>query len=352
MDAPRLAQMMLSTQNGGAETFFEKLALAFSDAGIPQSLIIEPDERRQELFAGRANIDVHCVRYRGVHEPFGRLKGRRVFSRFNPDVILTWMNRATKRAPRGISPVLARYGGYYKIDRCRDCERVIANTPDIRRYLIEGGLSEEQAVFIPNFADIRGANEISQNSRAEIRNSLGLGSDDTVIFTAGRLHVSKAQDVLIKAVANIAGIKLLIAGDGGLDESLKNLAAELGVSDRVHFLGWRTDTAELFAASDLCVFPSRFEPFGNVVVESWAQRVPIIAADSTGPKWLIDDDKDGLLFPVDDVESLTKQIVRLIADKDLQNSIVENGLKKYQMQFTVDAVVQQYIRLFQGLKVS
>lgn len=350
MTSPRLAQMMLSTQNGGAETFFEKLALAFSEAGIPQSLIIEPDARRLDLFSSRKNIEVHSIRYRGIHEPFGRLRGRAAFRKFNPDLILTWMNRATKRAPRGISPVLARYGGYYKIDRCRDCQRVIANTPDIRRYLLEGGLSEEQAVFIPNFAEIPGSDLVNANTRETMRRSLGLRQSDTVIFTAGRLHVSKAHDTLIRAVAQVPDIKVLIAGDGGLEEDLKALAASLNVADRVQFLGWRSDAAQLYAAADLCVFPSRIEPFGNIVVEAWSQKLPLIAADSTGPKWLIDDGVDGLLFPMDDVSMLVNKINELVSNPVLQRTMVENGYQKYLEQFTVDAVVRQYLDLFAGLK--
>lgn len=345
---PRLAQMMLSSQNGGAETYFEKLTLAFADAGVEQCLIIEPDARREEIFTAKKEIQVHTVRYRGIHEPFGRLQTKSILKRFRPDIILTWMNRATKRAPRGMCPVVARYGGYYKIDRCRDCDRIIANTPDIRRYLIENGITDEQVIHVPNFAEFPGVELINKGTRGTVREELGLQESDIVLLAVGRLHINKAHDILIRAMSKIPQAKLLIAGEGSLKNDLVGLAESLNLTRKIKFLGWRNDMTRLFSASDICVFPSRFEPFGNVVVEAWAQRVPIIAADSIGPKWLIEDGVNGRLFPVDDVEALEKAVAELIANRNFCDQFVENGYRKYQEQFSVNVVVQQYLNVFES----
>lgn len=341
--------MMLSTQNGGAETFFEKLALAFDEAGVPQCLIIEADERREALFANCKNLELHTVRYRGIHEPVGRLRAWAILKRYRPDLILTWMNRATKRAPRGLCPVLARYGGYYKIDRCRDCDRVIANTPDIRRYLLENGINAGQVVHVPNFAEIQGSDAVDVTTRGEVRRELGYDEADHVLLAIGRLHKVKAHDTLIRAMADVPEVKLMIAGDGPLKDELEALIDSLGLKNRVYLLGWREDTARLFAAADLCVFPSRFEPFGNVVVEAWAQRVPLIAADSTGPRWLIEDGVDGHLFPVDDVDALAEAIKKVAADAALQKQYIENDYAKFKEQFSVPVVVNQYLEVFRSV---
>jgi len=63
----------------------------------------------------------------------------------------------------------------------------------------------------------------------------------------------------------------------------------------VKFLGWRDDRAGLFKAADLCVYPSREEPFGNVVVEAWSCGVPLVTAASIGPTWLVKDGEDAIL---------------------------------------------------------
>lgn len=342
----RLLQMMLSTQNGGAETFFEKLALAFTTAGVDQCLVIEPHPERERLFAGQPNLQVQPVRYRGFHELFGRWRTRRIVQEFQPDLILAWMNRAVKRAPRGFCPVLARYGGYYKVDRCRDCDMVIGNTPDIVRYLREHGLSAAQTTCIPNFAELIGSETIGPEVRSAVRAELGLSPSVTVLLAVGRLHPNKAQDTLLRAVARVPGVMLLLAGDGPQRTELEQLAAEMKITDRVRFLGWRRDVARLYAAADLAVFPSRFEPYGNVVVECWVQRVPLIAAAAVGPKLLVDDGVNGRLFPVDDVAALVAAIQELERNPELRARFVENGYRKYREQFSREVIVAQYQQLF------
>ena len=91
------------------------------------------------------------------------------------------------------------------------------------------------------------------------------------------------------------------------------------------FLGWRNDRASLFKTADLCVYPSREEPFGNVVVEAWACGTPLVTTASTGPRWLVRDGEDALMTPVDDVEALAAGITRLLASPELRASLVGRG---------------------------
>ncbi len=129
----------------------------------------------------------------------------------------------------------------------------------------------------------------------------------------GRLHRNKGLDVLIRAAAAIPELFVWIAGEGPEANALRRLSRDRGVADRIRFLGWRSDRAALFAAADLCVYPSREEPFGNVVVEAWSCGVPLIATRTPGPSWLIRDNEDAILAPVDDVAALAEAI-RILLD--------------------------------------
>ena len=338
---------MLSSQNGGAEAFFEKLALALADAGVPQCIVIEPNPRRQALLSAHANIQVCPIRFRGVHEVFGHLKINLAALRFKPELVLAWMSRAVKRVPVIIDcPVVGRLGGYYKLDRFRKCARLIGNTPDLEKYFQENGIPEQQTRFIPNFGETVPSSLPFQEARNQIRRELGIPPDKTVLLALGRLHEAKAHDTLLKALVPLPETVLLIAGDGPLEHPLKSLAEELGVSQRVHFLGWRSDITDLFAATDITVFPSRFEPLGNVVLESWMQKKPLIAASSQGPAWLIDHGENGLLFEIDNVQELTACIKKLIEDPDLARSLARNGFTKHEQYFSKGKVVEQYIEMF------
>lgn len=342
----RLMQLMLSSQNGGAETFFEKLTLALADAGVQQCVVIEPDQRREALFSGHPNISVHTLRFRGLHEPFGRLRLHLLMRRWQPQIMLTWMSRAIKRAPTGYCPLVARLGGYYRVERYRKSDRLIGNTPDIVRYLQDKGIPAEKTQCIPNFGEITPCELDTATARAQLRTELNIPDDHKVLLALGRLHEAKAHDTLIDALSQTDNTTLLIAGDGTLKTQLEEQIAKLGLQQRVHLLGWRRDTGYLFKACDICVFPSRFEPFGNVVVESWAQQRPLIAAASAGPAWLINDNNDGLLVPVDDSQALADAINRLIADPTLCEALVEAGYRTYSEKFSRDAISAEYIAMF------
>ena len=142
---------------------------------------------------------------------------------------------------------------------------------------------------------------------------------------------------------------LWLAGDGPLADSLRHLAAATGVSDRVRFLGWRRDTAALYATCDAFVCPSRHEPFGNIIVEAWSQRAPVVAARSEGPGALIEDGVSGLLVPVDDADALAAAIGRLAAEPALAGRIAAGGRAAYERGFTEDVVVRRYLDLFTRL---
>jgi glycosyltransferase involved in cell wall biosynthesis len=343
----RLMQLMLSSQNGGAETFFEKLALALADAGVRQCLVIEPDSRREALFAEHPLIEVRTVRFRGLHEVVGRLRLHLLMRRWQPHALLTWMSRAIKRAPIGYCPVVARLGGYYRVDRYRKSDLLIGNTPDIVRYLQEAGIPGDKTQCIPNFGEIAPCPLDVTEAQAQLRQEWQIPRSHKVLLALGRLHKAKAHDTLIRALAHTEKTTLLIAGEGELRASLEQLVRDLGLERRVHLLGWRRDTGYLFKGCDISVFPSREEPFGNVVVETWAQQRPLIAAASAGPAWLINDHQDGLLVPVDDEQALATAINQLAADTELAEKLVSGGYERYRQSFSKNAICRQYITMLQ-----
>lgn len=344
---------MLSTQPGGAETFFEKLALAFAEAGVPQCLVIEPNGGREALFAAYPHVNVVPIAFGGVRECFARRRLKRVFEEFAPDVALTWMNRASRRAPRGHCPVVGRLGGYYNLKHYRACDHLVGITPDLVEHIVGQGRDRSEVTLIPNFGEYPGDD---LPDRVTARRELGLVDDDYVVLALGRLHEVKAHDTLIRALARVRRGQgsppiLLIAGEGPLRGELSALCEEMGLSDRVRLLGWRRDISRLMAACDLSVFPSRYEPNGTVVMESWAHGRPLVASRAKGPEWLVDDGVNGLLFPVDDVEALADCIDKVMKDPVLASKLVEGGLKKWKQSFSRRAVVDQYLKLFESLRI-
>lgn len=341
----RVMQAIGGGGRGGAELQFTRLALALGRAGLEQRLLVRPDpERTAALRAGGIAP---------VELPFGGFFDfrtgpavRREIERFDPDVVLSWMNRATafcadtRGARRYIH--VARLGGYYKLRHYRHCDELVANTEDIAAYIRRGGWPAERVHYLPNFVD-------ATQAPATPRAAFDTPAEAPLLLALGRLHVNKAFDVLLEAMARLPEAWLWLAGSGPLDGALKQQAERLGIAGRVRFLGWRDDLAALAAAADVIVVPSRHEPLGNVVLEAWAQRRPLVAAASQGPAALVRDEESGLLVPIEDADALADAIGRVIGEPGLAERLVAGGWAAYQAGFTEAISVARYLELFERL---
>jgi glycosyltransferase involved in cell wall biosynthesis len=231
-------------------------------------------------------------------------------------------------------------GGYYNLKYYAGFEELVANTEDIAEWIVGQGWPAGRVRHIPNFA------AAPADGAAADRASLDTPADAPLLLAMGRLHESKAHDVSLQALAELPDAWLWIAGVGPLEARLKAMAEALGVAGRVRFLGWRTDPSALYRAADVCVFPSRYEPLGNVVIQAWAHGLPVVAAASQGPGALIEDGHDGLLVPVDDAEALAAGVRRILAEPKLAAGFIERGLGRVAAEFSEAAVVAQWKTLF------
>ena len=189
--------------------------------------------------------------------------------------------------------------------------------------------------YLPNFAEIAPAPPVP-------RASLDTPADAPLAIALGRLHPNKGFDVLLEAVAKVPGLYLWLAGEGALRAALRRQAASLGIEDRVRLLGWRQDVGALLAAADMLVCSSRREPLGNTIIEAWAARKPVVACAAAGPAELIDQDKTGLLVPVDDVTALGEAMRALVQDKARAQALAEAGYAVFDAQFSEPRVVARY----------
>ncbi len=337
----RVMQVMAGARQGGAETFFVSLVLALHRAGLDQLVVLRRNLARAVALSGGGVEPVEL--------PFGRWTDfstvpvlRHEVKIYRPDIVLTWMNRASAMFPRGDFLRLARLGGYYKLKNYRKCDHLLCITPDLVEHTVRRGWPRERAHYMPNFAAVGDAPPVA-------RDRLDTPKDAPVLLALGRLHKAKAIDVLLEALAIEKRPYLWIAGDGPLRAELERLADRLGVAGRVRFLGWREDRDALFAAADICVFPSRYEPHGTVTMEAWGSRRPLVAAASAGPAAFVNDGEDGLLVPTEDAPALARAIGRVIDEPDLAKRLVKAGRARYQAEFTEAACVERYLDLFQTL---
>jgi glycosyltransferase involved in cell wall biosynthesis len=324
---------------GGAETYFVDLVEALKRAGLAEAAAIRANPTREARLRD-AGIPVKVLRFGGPLDILTKPAAAGFAALQRTKVALAWMNRAARHTPRGPWARIGRLGGYYSLKYYKGFDHLVANTEDIADWIVGQGWPAGRVTCIPNFA------AAPPDAGPVDRASLDTPEDAPLLLAMGRLHDNKAHDVSLQALAQLPGAWLWIAGVGPLEAKLKGMAEALGVANRVRFLGWRTDASALYRTADICVFPSRFEPLGNVVIQSWAHGLPVIAADSQGPKALIQDGGDGLLIPVDDAQALADAVRRLLAEPMLRARLAAAGGARVEAEFSEAAVVGQWKALF------
>lgn len=325
----RLAQVMAGATLGGAETYFVRLCAALSRAGEEVLPLIRSHPGRAAALRA-AGLAPQEFRFGGTLDLLTRPHLARALAAFAPRVVVAWMSRAARHTPRGNWLLAARLGGYYDLGNFRHCDRLVANTRGLVRWITERGWDPARVDWLPNFApDLIGAAPVARG-------------DAPVVLAMGRLHPNKAFDVAIRALARIPRAELWIAGDGPERAALQALAQGEGVGDRVRFLGWRDDQAGLLAAADLLVCPSRQEPLGNVVLEAWSASRPVVAAASAGPAELIRAGHDGLLVPPEDASALAEAVNLVLEDRARAAALAAAGRASYEAAFTEAAVVARW----------
>jgi glycosyltransferase involved in cell wall biosynthesis len=334
----RILHVMASRANGGAETYSADLIASLHAAGLAQLAVI-PRASLQHARLAAAGVALAEGVLEAPLQLWRRGRLARAIASFRPDLVHCWMRRAASLVPALEVPVIGWFGGYYDPARFPRCRHFIGVTPAIVEHMLERKVPQARAHYVPTFPTLERAEPLD-------RAALATAGDATVLLALSRLHDKKGLDLLLRALVELPQCVAWLAGDGPREPHLKALAVELGVAKRVRWLGWRSDRGALLRAADICVLPSRWEPFGTVMLEAWAAATPLVAAASQGPSRLIRDGGNGLLVPLENAAALAAAIRRLMADPALKARLIAEGLADYQKGFTREAVTERMIALY------
>jgi glycosyltransferase involved in cell wall biosynthesis len=330
----RIAQVMAGAPTGGAELFYERLTMALHRAGEQVLPVIRANAARAARLAAAGLVPAQ-LRFGGPADLPTRFRLRRLLRGFRPRVAVAWMSRAASATPSGEWVLVGRLGGYYDLRRYRHCDHLVGNTRGIATWIAGQGWPPRRVHYLPNFVD-----DMAGAAPAD-RAALGVPPAAPLLLGLGRLHPNKAFDTLVRALPRLPGAHAVIAGEGPERAALTALAAELGVAERLHMIGWRGDSNSLLATADLLVCPSRHEPLGNVVIEAWAARRPVVAAASQGPSELITE-ADGVLVPPDDPTALGDALGAVLADPGRRATLAAAGRTRFETEFAETVVLARW----------
>jgi glycosyltransferase involved in cell wall biosynthesis len=336
----KVLHLMAGGDAGGAETYFTETVMALAKAGLKQHVITRTHERNQALRA--AGVTVSIAPFGSIFDIATRVMVQKIVAEFRPDIVQAWMGRAARFLPHHRTTNIGWFGGYYDLKRFRKADYFVGCTYDIARHLAEQGVPATQTHTIHTFADL-------DDLPAVKRSDYDTPDDAKLLLFLGRLHRKKGVDIALQALAELPDCHLWIAGDGPLKVDLEQLATKLGVADRTRFLGWRDDRGALLRAADVLLVPSRYEPFGTVMVEAWQTDTPLVAAAAAGPTAYVESEQNGLLVPIDDVAALALAVRRIIASDELAATLIAGGRKTYQETFTREKIVAAWLEFYRSV---
>jgi glycosyltransferase involved in cell wall biosynthesis len=182
---------------------------------------------------------------------------------------------------------------------------------------VSWGVAPARVSVLPNPAP-----ELPESEPREVLRA-SFGMDRLTLAFAGRLTAQKSLGLALRAISQVDGVDLLIAGEGDERAPLEDAAAKLALSERVRFLGplARDRVIDLFRAADAAILSSSWENFPHAVVEALAAGTPVIATRAGGVAEVVHDEVNGLIVPADDVEALGAAVRRFAGDAELRERL-------------------------------
>lgn len=247
-----------------------------------------------------------------------------------------------KRPPVQIGRRVPAVLGYAEVQRrlfmLRRADRLIAHSDAAKDLLTRNGVPDALVRVVPNFDE--------PSLHAEH------ATQGETILSVGALTHTKGTDTLLEAFALLAPrrprARLLYAGNGYLREALENRAAELGLRDRVEFLGYvpHEGIARLYQEAAVAAFvPKTEEAFGRVIFEAWGAGAPLVATRISAPGEIVRHEETGLLVPPEDPRALADAIERILADSALGERLAAGGRKALEA-YAPELVVPRFVAVY------
>jgi glycosyltransferase involved in cell wall biosynthesis len=238
-------------------------------------------------------------------------------------------------------------------------ERIVATSPQEEEHMRSLVSTKGSIDIIPCGTDI---GQFGCVDRQAARAELGIDPEAKLVLYVGRFDPRKGIETLVRAVAESklrsGKLQLIIGGgsrpghsDGIERDRIENIVAELGMSDFTTFPGRLSQEIlpYYYAAADVCVVPSHYEPFGLVAIEAMASHTPVVASDVGGLQFTVVPEETGLLAPPQDVAAFSAAIDRILANPQWRNELGQAARKRVENKFSWEGVASELAQLYTQL---
>ncbi|WP_026630594.1 glycosyltransferase [Dyadobacter alkalitolerans] len=230
----------------------------------------------------------------------------------------------------------------------RPYSAIIAITDSVKDKLSEWIGQGDKIRVINNGVDLTNIAKATRIERQRLCSELNIPKDSRLMLMAASFRYPKDQATLIRACALLGeSYHVLLAGEGEAKEDTMKIAAECGVSNRIHYLGFRTDISSLMKSVDLNVLSSAYEGMSGVTLESLAADVPFLGSNVAGIREIVPN--DDFLFAPADHQELAQKVRMIVDDNSLASDRAAEGMH-FVKNFNMDLMVDKYIKLYYELQ--
>lgn len=233
-------------------------------------------------------------------------------------------------------------------------DRVIGIAPSVVSFLLENvEISERKVVLINN--GVPAPEIVLDERRTELRQKLGMGRNDLIIGSVGRLqNVVKRFTDILQAIRllNNPSVKFLLVGSGQDKQLIREFSIQAGMNSQFIEVGYQEDTSAYYSLMDVFCIASDNEGFGLVAAEAMFHQLPVVATAVGGLKDIVVVGETGFLVPSHRPDKLAEKLKILIDDPDLRRSMGAKGLARAQAEYSAEAYVGKVHQLYQELLIE
>jgi glycosyltransferase involved in cell wall biosynthesis len=312
------------------------------------------------------NIPVDIVREKGPFDVSVLGQLREVIERQNADIVQTHGIKShllVSLLPKRFRWIAFHHGYtsenfkmrmYHQFDRwsLRRPDLVVTVCEEFAKRLVRRGVRRERIVVVPNSVKTDGNGFKSVNGTSQRWKKT---PGEWTVLAVGRLSAEKGHRYLIDAVSRIVQqspdlkMQVLIAGKGPADSQLREQVSKSGLNQRVQLVGYWPDVSEMFSIADLFVLPSLSEGSPNVLLESMAAKVPIVATNVGGVPEHVSDGETAILVPPADSASLAAAMTELLSDRTRAARLASAAFDKARLMFSSAKYDERILNVYSRL---
>lgn len=359
----KVLEIQGQVEGGGSERHTFMLSRALRDRGHDVVLCVPdaPHEMVDEMVADGFEVERFPLvpSWRRIVDISGGLRIRNIIKRhgieivhshiFNADAIgffgaritgrpvVTTLHGATLNPDLDRTPLIRTFmWGISQIFRRMDHR--IAISPFVQRYVSKDASLDPDSIEV-----IYNATDTTQHEgafdREQVRRELGIPPEGEIVLCLGVLNHQKRTRLFVEMALGLAperpSCHFVLAGLGGMMAELKDRVSAAGLSERVHFLGYRSDVPSLLSVTDILAFPAEDEGFGRSMTEAMSSAVPVVAFDSGACSDVVENGVTGFIVADGDVAAMTARCKELLEDPMLRERLGRAGFARARALFGV-----------------